>query len=252
MANNSMGFRGGEFQRTGKVGIMFLGDSFVWGYDIHTLEDRFTDKIQAKHPEWNIYNLGVVGYGTDQELLLLQRTFDRLTPHIVFLLFCAENDHQDNSTSINYGCYKPYFTTNAAGVQLQGVPVPCSENLYCAAHPLLSHSFLFRLVVRIWKRFTLPPGVRQDDPTPALILEMRKYVQAKDAYFVVGLTAPDPEIESLLQHSGIPWLDLKTDYRLSGDYHWTTQGHSFAAEKIEQFLLTNNVLSHPLPQQPAR
>jgi hypothetical protein len=247
MANNSMGFRGREFHRTGKVGIMILGDSFVWGWGIAASEDRFTDKIQARHPEWNIYGAGVTGYGTDQELLLLQRIFDQLKPRIVFLNFCTENDHQDNSANMSYGNYKPYFTTNAAGVQLQGIPVPCSERAYCAAHPLLSRSYLFQLGVRVWKKFTVPPLVVHDDPTPALLLEMREYLQAKGACFIVGFTAPDPEIERLLQRSGIPSLVFKPDDRYGADLHWTTQGHSLAAERIEQFLLTNSVVSHLLP-----
>ncbi len=246
VANNSLGFRGDEFHRAGKVGIMFLGDSFVWGYAIRAPEDRFTDKIQAKHPEWNIYNVGVIGYGTDQELLLLKRVFDKLNPRVVFLVFCTENDHKDNTTSISYGCYKPYFTTNAAGLHLGGVPVPCSENLYCAAHPLLSRSYLFRLVVRVWKKFTLPRPVVNDDPTPALILEMRKYLQAKGASFAVGLTAPDPQIQRLLQRCGIPSLDLNTIYRRPGDYHWTRRGNAVVAERIERFLMTNNALCQAL------
>lgn len=248
-ANNSMGLRGGEFQQTGKVGIMFLGDSFVWGHSIPAVEERFTEKIQARHPEWNIYNVGVVGYGTDQEFLLLQRVFDRLKPRIVFLVFCTENDHENNSASFCFSCYKPHFTTHTAGLQLHGIPVPCSENMYYAAHPLLSRSHLFRLVVRVWKKFTLPPGSVHNDPTPALILEMRKYLQDKGSYFIVGLTAPDPEIELLLQRAGIPSVDLNTDYRIPGDSigHWTTQGHSFAAVRIEKFLLTNSVTSHLLP-----
>jgi hypothetical protein len=247
MANNSFGFRGREFQRTGKVGIMILGDSFVWGWGIEAPEDRFTDKIQARHPEWNIYGVGVIGYGTDQELLVLQRTFDQLNPRIVFLLFCTENDHADNSANMSYGNYKPYFTTNAAGVQLHGVPVPCSEAAYCSAHPLLARSYVFQLAVRVWKKLTLPRWVGNDDPTPALLLEMNKYVQAKGAYFAVGLTAPDPEIERVLQRAGIPSLVFKADKRFGPDFHWSAEGHSLAAGIVEQFLLTNAGLSDPAP-----
>jgi hypothetical protein len=246
MTNNSLGFRGLEFQRAGKVGIMFLGDSFVWGHGVENPQDRFTDKIQAKHLEWNIYGAGVIGYGTDQELLLLQRIFDRLKPRIVCLIFCTQNDHQDNSSNLRYGYYKPHFTTNATGLQLHGVPAPYATRACYATHPLLSRSDLFQLVVRVWKRFTLPSMVVHDDPTPALILEMRKYVEAKGACFVVGLTARDPEIEPLLQRAEIPWLDLTTYYTFPADYHWTAQGHRFAAERIEQFLLTNTVVSRAL------
>jgi hypothetical protein len=245
--NNSMGFRGREFQRSGKTDIMILGDSFVWGWGIPAPQDRFTEIIQAKHPDWNIYGVGVIGYGTDQELLLLKRTFQELHPQIVFLVFCTENDHRDNSANSSYGNFKPYFTTNAAGLYLHGIPVPCSERAYCAQHPLLSRSYLFQLTVRAWKSLTLPPVIVNDDPTPALLLEMRSYVRSKGSELLVGLTAPDPEIEHLLEHSGIPSLVLKRDKRFSDDFHWTQQGHILAAEIVEQFLLTNSILSQARP-----
>ncbi len=249
VTNNSMGFRGAEFRRGGKAGILFLGDSFVWGYDIPAVEDRFSDKLQARHPDWNVYNTGVVGYSTDQEFLLLRRMFDSLKPQVVFLLFCTENDRKDNSASISYGCYKPHFTTNATGIELHGVPVPCSEGLCCSEHSLLSHSYLFRLAVRVWKKITLPPPVVHEDPTLPIILEMNKYVQGKGACFVVGLTAPDSEVQQLLQAHGIPWIDLNTDKRLSDTTgHWSVEGNSFAAERIEQFLATNKVTSPFVPQ----
>ncbi len=241
MTNNSLGFRGGEFQRNGTAGIMFLGDSFVWGWGIPAVKDRFTDRLQAGHPAWNVWGVGVTGYGTDQELLLLRRIYDQLNPRVVFLIFCTENDHQDNSANMSYGNYKPYFTTNAAGVELHGVPVPCSERAYCAEHPLLARSYLFQLLVRVWKKLTLPPLTVNDDPTPALLLEMQRYVQGKGACFVVGLTAPDPGIERLLDRSGTPFLVFKADKRFGEDFHWTPQGHRLAAERIEEFLQTNTV-----------
>ena len=83
--NNSEGFRAPERTAGDKPGIIFLGDSFVWGYDVDAPE-RFTDKLQARHPEWNVFNFGVSGYGSDQEYLLLQQRFDAYRPRVVFLL----------------------------------------------------------------------------------------------------------------------------------------------------------------------
>ena len=70
---------------------------------------------------------------------------------------------------------------------------------------------------------------------------MKRYVQGKGACFVVGLTAPDPEVERLVEHSETPFLVFKADNRFGPGFHWTPQGHTLAAERIEQFLLTNTV-----------
>jgi hypothetical protein len=89
--HNSEGFRGPEPVINSKPNVLFLGDSFVWGYDVEASE-RFTEKFQAKHPEWNVYNLGVSGYGTDQEFMLLQQRFQEYMPRIVILILCTDND----------------------------------------------------------------------------------------------------------------------------------------------------------------
>ena len=102
-----------------RPGILFLGDSYLWGYDVEAAE-RFTDKLQVRHPEWSIYNLGVSGYGTDQEYLLLNRYFDEYKPQVVFLLFCEETDHEDNRSNMRYGgYYKPYCTITGNRLELK-------------------------------------------------------------------------------------------------------------------------------------
>src|SRR5215510_11391457 len=88
IAHNGDGFRGPELTSSGRPVIVFLGDSFVWGFDAEASE-RFTEKLQAKHPEWAVYNLGVSGYGTDQEYLLLQRCFKKYQPRVVLLVYCV-------------------------------------------------------------------------------------------------------------------------------------------------------------------
>jgi hypothetical protein len=62
------------------------------------------------------------------------------------------------------------------------------------------------------------------------------------AVFCVGLTARDAELEKSLQEAKIPWVDLTTDLRAEGDFHWGPEGHTFAAERIDQFLATNKFL----------
>src|SRR5262249_844802 len=103
--HNSRGFRDVEPPQNKKPGIIFLGDSLVWGFDVEASE-RFTEKLQARHKNWNIYNFGISGYGTDQEFLLLQRYFDLYRPRAVVLVICGDNDNEDNAWNVRGGYYK--------------------------------------------------------------------------------------------------------------------------------------------------
>ena len=119
-----------EYVKSNKPVIMFLGDSFVWGYDVEK-EERFTEKLRKYMPDWSIYNLGVSGYGNDQEYLLLQKYYDKFRPEIVFVVFCTDNDRDDNSyNNINGGYFKPYFEIEEGNLKLKDQPVPLSANYY--------------------------------------------------------------------------------------------------------------------------
>ena len=54
--------------------ILFLGCSYTYGYGVNDHEN-FPAIAQARHPDWNVENKGVVGYGTTQHLIQLR---DRL------------------------------------------------------------------------------------------------------------------------------------------------------------------------------
>ena len=238
VVNNSQGFRAAEYMPNNKPGIVFLGDSFVWGYDVEA-QERFTDRLQSRHPEWNVYNLGISGYGTDQEYLLLQRYFDLYKPRLVFLLYCVETDHDDNSSNVRYGgYYKPYCTIVDNRLQLHGVPVPHSERVFCAAHKTLTRSLLCQLLVRGYYSLTSPRQLKNPDPTGALIRDLQKYVHGKGAELIVGLTLSNPRLDEFLRYFKIPCLDLTTPLRYPKfGGHWTPEGHAFVCGKIEEFLV---------------
>ena len=52
--------------------VLVLGDSFAFGEGV-SVEERFDSIIARAHPSWSIVNTGVMGYGTDQELLASRR-----------------------------------------------------------------------------------------------------------------------------------------------------------------------------------
>jgi hypothetical protein len=242
--HNSRGFRDPEHIIDGKPSIVFLGDSFVWGYDVDASE-RFVDLLRLRLPGWSLYNLGVSGYGTDQEYLLLKRHYDFYRPDIVFLVFCVDNDRIDNTHNHRYGgYYKPYFLVDEEGnLQLQGTPVPKLENFFFASHPTLSKSYWFRLFVKVYFKIVNPPDVEVDDPTHTLLVKMNEFVRGSGAKFIVGLQDNSPELEAFLEMQSIPYENLANDYRYPDPgHHWTPEGNIFVSEKIYDFLLEGGYL----------
>lgn len=110
---NSLGMRDREyaFEKRGKLRVLALGDSFTQGWGVEgqeafpkVLESQFLQDVE-------VWNLGVVGYSTDQELELLRKTIEKAKPDFVVLAF-YENDIADNTRrqSLWYPKYKkPLF-----------------------------------------------------------------------------------------------------------------------------------------------
>lgn len=96
---NSLGLRDREHpaSSSGKQRIMVLGDSFTEGWGVDEIEayPRVLERLLGNVDVWN---MGVVGYSTDQEFLQLKRWIDRIHPGYVILGF-YENDIGDNTRS---------------------------------------------------------------------------------------------------------------------------------------------------------
>lgn len=242
--HNSRGFRDPEHIVSDKPRIVFLGDSFVWGLDVESNE-RFIEKLRIKIPEWSIYNLGVSGYGTDQELMILMKHYDYYRPDIIFLLFCTDNDDYDNTHNMVYnGYYKPYFTLEQGNLQLRGTPVPKSENYYLYNHDLLSKSYCFRLIVRAYYSLIAPASIEVKNLTPALILTMNNLAKSRGAQLIVGSTDSHPGLADILSAINISYVDLSNSHRYPGyGAHWTPAGHSLVSEKIFDFLKQGGYLT---------
>jgi hypothetical protein len=236
--HNARGFRDIEHVVGAKPRIVVLGDSFVWGYDVEQPE-RFTEKLRSRLPNWSIYNLGVSGYGTDQEYLLLKREYEFYRPDIVFLVFCRDNDEDDNSSNKRYGAfYKPYFTQGTNGLTLRGVPVPRSEKYFFAQHELLAKSSWARLFALAYFHRAAPPTyVASRSPTDAILADMQQFVQSKGGKLLIGLQKPYPELEQFLNERNIAHVDLGNPYIFAdGSHHWTPEGHTLVSAKIKAFL----------------
>jgi hypothetical protein len=246
--HNSLGLRDDEFSLDDKPTIMFLGDSFVWGLDSEAGE-RFSDLLKSKIRDYKILAAGVSGYGTDQEYLLLRRLWPQVKPAIVVLVFCTENDRQDNSTNARYeGYHKPYFTIGADGqLELHGQPVPLSRLQYFREVPLVRNLWLARLAVSIYLKIS-QPVLFVPDVTEQIIGKIRTFSEANGARFLVVLNSQDGRLIDYLERSGIAFTSLDgaaiyPSKKLGG--HWTPEGQAFVAEHILGLLTRNKIVARP-------
>jgi lysophospholipase L1-like esterase len=122
---NSLGFRDIEHDmRSTKPAIVFLGASYVWGFDMQT-DEMFVNLLRGKLSEYEVFNLSHICYGLDQDLLALenwQNNYNRQI-ELVILVFTSEDVGRNNST-IECEKGKPKFEIVNGELVLTGVPVP--------------------------------------------------------------------------------------------------------------------------------
>jgi hypothetical protein len=88
--------------------MLVLGDSFAFGEGVD-LEERFDSLIQEEIPDLAIVNLGVMGYGTDQQLIRAQGWIDQLREDDILLILTYSNDFFDVVSTHHSGRSKPWF-----------------------------------------------------------------------------------------------------------------------------------------------
>ena len=250
--SNSLGLRDIEHDHTPKRTVLFLGDSdLVWGYDVEQNE-RFTELLREELPGTRIVNAGVVGHGTDQEYLLLERIWDTFRPDVVFLVFTVWNDRLDNTLNVNDGGhYKPYLQRNAEGEwRFEGRPVPKSRHVYFINNPLVRNVWLARAVATGYV-YLRHPKIRVPDPTERLVGMMREFVEARGARFLVGLQDHEPQLEAFLRSQNVPYSSFEGaksySYEIEGG-HWTPKGHQVVAERVRSLLTSKGVIATEPPK----
>lgn len=254
VTHNRDGFRDREHDSTtAKRAVLVLGDSYVWGYDVEQ-DRRFTDLVQRARPDLEIYNMGVSGYGTDQELLLFQRFAARYHPALVIAVYTNINDPEDNTASMTNGGYaKPHYQLEDGALRLRGVPVPEGAPLRWARHGLLRRSYLARLLAAREPAVAAPADVQDaqsEDPlalTVRLLLAIRDRAREAGAQFLVALLGDASEITAALDRAGCAWVSLhqvtvknglfnpETSFPTHGR-HWNEEGHRRVAEVLLPYL----------------
>ena len=119
---NHAGFRGAAAGEgaPGRRRVLLLGDSLTFGTGVEDSE-TFAAQLAQLAPALEPLNLGVSGYGTDQELLLLEREGLPMAPAVIVLDVCVGNDVLDNALPVyvyDGVTPKPYFTASGETLRL--------------------------------------------------------------------------------------------------------------------------------------
>jgi hypothetical protein len=94
---NALGYRDHEFEKEkhGRRRILFFGDSFVLGAGVPPGQSLPKMLERGLGPAAEVLNLGVYGYGPDQELVAFLRDGVPLHPDLVLLGLFPGNDFED-------------------------------------------------------------------------------------------------------------------------------------------------------------
>ena len=229
---NALGLRDAAPDDARPYRLLVMGGAHVWGSGVEA-EARFTDRLKAAQPQWDVVNAGVSGYSTDQSMLLARRLVPALQPTALALVLDPSADRAANVANVlPDGRYKPHFVSENGTLVAQGQPVPKAVQYREDALP---NARIVRLLVDGGTRL-LHPGIVHEDPTTALLLRFREEVGRVGVSFFVLLTGPDREAQAALDAAGIPWTLLGADSGADfAGWHWTPAGHAAVASRLRAY-----------------
>ncbi|MFN0058959.1 MAG: SGNH/GDSL hydrolase family protein [Planctomycetota bacterium] len=274
--HNSRGVRGqrehAEAKADGTQRILALGDSYTYGLLVAD-NATYAARLESLLPATEVLNLGVNGYGTDQQTLLWELEGARYRPDLVLLGFFLHDFHRNGQSVFQYP--KPYFVADpvaVGGFRLSGVPVAPLESLLdnteFAVAPSIRLVDASRFAMsRIQRRsgwFEPERAYRQKVALTKFLLErLNASVRASGAKLVVLVLPPEqaqafPDalfIENTIVEScvrlSIPVHSLSEFFALRSSRgeqlhehaHWNARGHELAAEEIARYLRSEGLVA---------
>lgn len=269
---NSLGLRGREIaphKAAGIQRILALGDSFVFGVGVDE-GSVFSSRLEAllngggTTGRYEVVNLGVSGYSTDQEYLLYQELGASLQADLVILVAC-DNDFDGNLEDFAYlAYYKPYFEVSEGRLVRHNVPVPRLSRYQSAKLWLGRHSNLWNIgrasrfqTVSAFFQVARPRRSAQDagQLMRELLGALKGDVERSGARFVLFNTGHRGEHTPLFQalrvglrQDGFEFLGLEgtlgearekepaRPWDFGRDTHWNVAAHDLAAQVARNYL----------------
>ena len=229
--------------------VILVGDSFVQGVGVD--DNETFGWILARDAPWTIVNLGVLGYGTNQELLSLTG-YLKNHPNLKvrdIVVFVFENDFVDVQTKYEHwlGRSRPHFQVINGRLESEAYNLGLSDHL-------MDVSYFYWFFNS--KRGFIFAGPNPDpaggvDVVTASLNEMRNIAAQRGARFHVlvhdRLRNPEsfypPAWEQYRHHSGV--TDITQYLRGAPDnpdpvgydgVHWSAEGHQRVAAFMKEKL----------------
>lgn len=147
----------------GKRRIAVLGDSQTWGDGVAD-DETYVARLDGGDVE--MLSFATPGWGTDQQLLVLDAEAARWSPDVVVLALFVGNDLNDNMSRGTFQYPKPWFTVGPDdSLELHGVPVPYSRTLHATIEiyrSVMRHSALLNAIAEISRKDWSLPGASGD------------------------------------------------------------------------------------------
>ena len=215
-----------------------------------------------------VLNFGVAGYGTAQELVLLQTAVMRYAPDLVLLQF-SPDDVVDNSFALTPNKLRPFYFLDAHGVPRIDESFATQpqferrmQTRYRLAAELGDHARAFQLVRELARHTIIPPahaeptvgsGPLYEDAwrvTEALIARMNDYARRNGAELALvvvpparqsgqDVSYPEQRLAALGAKLHVAVIALGASLRpalYAGAGGWTLAGHHAAAAAVAQRL----------------
>jgi hypothetical protein len=233
-----------------KPSIFFIGGSFTMGHGL-LYEESFVGKFSTfKEVPYQVVNLGVQGYGSDQALLTLKKFLPKFNVRIVVYTFIEDhilrNGNYDRRALIPTARFigtKPLFSLDKNG------------RLYLKKRPVLykdyiNSYFLDFLKIRIGKILGLFPPY-PEKLTQEIIKEMKRYSEENGAHFVViNWRWTEENNARIFQNLDVNVIDtLKdvpsgwSDMRLFGGVHPDAEASKHVAELLLDYFKKRGLLN---------
>jgi hypothetical protein len=217
--------------------VLFVGDSFTMGHGV-TFEESFVGRLESMPGlPYQVVDLGVQGFGTDQSLLMLERNFKRFDTKVVVYTFIE--DHVVRNSNYDRRVLQPNANTPGTkplfGLRPDGTLYLRKAPYRLADHPPAPR--LWEYLQIAWDRVGPRPSVPL---TVALVDAMRRFTEANGAAFVLvywrGQEAhPTPRM-TLFDALGMEIIDTGVaapagwqSWTLPGDPHPDARAHAHVA-----------------------
>jgi hypothetical protein len=191
--------------------VIFVGGSFTMGHGL-SFEESFAGKFKdISKSQYQVVNLGVQGYGSDQSLLALKKHLPRFNTKVVIYTFIEDhilrNGNYDRRLLVPTARFlgtKPLFALKS------------QNELYLSKKPVLYEKYINSwlldfIKIKIGGKMGIFPPF-PEELTKAIILEMKRYAEDNGAHFAVIIWRwRDSDYNRLFREINIDVIDTMKD-----------------------------------------